>query len=191
MKQTFKFITVFLTIITFATVAIPSATVVYAVESTSITKNKENLTPVTAMTDEQIESLAIKIQTLHPDVSLEWIKEVIHRQLRGDYSMPSTDITLFRAGWQGITVNQMGAAIDTTISLLLGGSTAGLAALIRVKGKHAVRSAIRSAIAKHLRGWFVNSVAIDFAMNLLSPGTYIAQQWDARDAVPNNGRINF
>jgi hypothetical protein len=28
-------------------------------------------------------------------------------------------------------------------------------------------------------------------MNLLSPGTYLAQLWDQNDAIPNNGRINF
>lgn len=34
-------------------------------------------------------------------------------------------------------------------------------------------------------------VVLKFAMNLLSPGTYLAQLWDENDAVPNNGRTNF
>ena len=84
-----------------------------------------------------------------------------------------------------------GAALDTAIALALGGSTATLANLIKVKGKHAAKSAIRSAIAKYLGSWVVNDVVLEFAMNLLSPGTYLAQLWDENDAVPNNGRINF
>ncbi len=45
--------------------------------------------------------------------------------------------------------------------------------------------------ANFFGSWFLNSVAFDYAMNLLSPGTYIAQKWDQQDKVPNNGRINF
>lgn len=44
---------------------------------------------------------------------------------------------------------------------------------------------------RYLGSWFVNDVALEFAMNLLSPGTYLAQLWDKNDAIPNNRRINF
>lgn len=191
MKKITKLISIFLTSLTVSFTTLPSITTVHALENIQQTDSTENITtPAESLNDEQKNSLANEIQSLHPDVSKEWIKEVIERQLQGDYTLPANN-SRFRAAWQGITVNQMGAAIDTAISLALGGTTAGLASLIKVKGKHAVKSAIRSAVAKYLGGWIVNSVFIDYAMNLLSPGTYLAQQWDARDAYPNNGRINF
>lgn len=191
MKKSIKFISLLLTSVILGISTIPSISIAYASEQvTQTTVENTDITPATSLTEEEINTLANEIQTLHSDVSKEWIKEVIKRQLQGDYTLPPT-YSPFRSAWQGITVNQMGAALDTAISLALGGTTAGLASLIQVKGKHAVKSAIRSAVAKYLGGWIVNSVFIDFAMNLLSPGTYLAQQWDARDAIPNNGRINF
>lgn len=189
MKKTIKYTSALLAILTLSIASLPSATSVYA-NTQQVSSTNETLTPIESLTDTQKDSLANEIQALHPDVSKEWIEEVIERQLQNDYTLPTTN-SYFRSAWQGITVNQMGAAIDTAISLALGGTTAGLANLIKVKGKHEVKSAIRSAAAKYLGGWIVNSVFIDYAMNLLSPGTYLAQQWDANDAIPNNGRINF
>lgn len=194
MQKSIKLISAFLSSIIIGVSTVPSILTAYASEQltqqTAQVEEDINTTPSVSLTEEQINTLASEVQTLHPDVSQEWIKEVINRQLQGDYTLPPS-YSPFRAAWQGITVNQMGAAIDTAISLALGGTTAGLASLIKVKGKHAVKSAIRSAAAKYLGGWIVNSVFIDYAMNVISPGTYLAQQWDARDAVPNNGRINF
>lgn len=46
-------------------------------------------------------------------------------------------------------------------------------------------------MAKYLGSWVVNDVVLEFAMNLLSPATYLAQFGDENDAVPNNGRSNF
>lgn len=180
----------FLTSIVLIVSAIPSVSAVYASEQVSQIETNMELQPVTSLTEEQINTLANEIQSFHPDVSQQWIKEVINRQLQGDYTIPPT-YSPFRAAWQGITVNQIGALLDTAIALALGGTTAGLANLIKVKGKHAAKSAIRSAISRYLGSWFVNDVALEFAMNLLSPGTYLAQLWDKNDAIPNNGRINF
>ncbi|HEW8458321.1 TPA: hypothetical protein V1B72_001891 [Streptococcus pneumoniae] len=190
MNKLTKFISVFLTSIVLIVSAIPSVSAVYASEQVSQIETNMELQPVTSLTEEQINTLANEIQSFHPDVSQQWIKEVINRQLQGDYTIPPT-YSPFRAAWQGITVNQMGALLDTAIALALGGTTAGLANLIKVKGKHAAKSAIRSAISRYLGSWFVNDVALEFAMNLLSPGIYLAQLWDKNDAIPNNGRINF
>ena len=190
MKKSMKFISIFLTSIMLIVSTIPSIPTVYASEKVSQIETNMELQPVTSLTEEQINTLSNEIQSLHPSVSQQWIKEVINRQLQGDYTIPPT-YSPFRAAWQGITVDQMGALLDTTISILLGGGTAGLANLIKVKGKHAAKSAIRSAISRYLGSWFVNDVVLEFAMNLLSPGTYLAKLWDQNDAVPNNGRINF
>ncbi|HEM3615281.1 TPA: hypothetical protein U1C23_002166 [Streptococcus suis] len=166
-----------------------SAITVHA-NSIDTIQTTNNLNEPVALSEDKINAIVNDVHSKHLDVSEEWIREVVYRQINGDYSIPR-EKNAFRSAWQGITVGQMGALLDTAISVALGGATGGLAALIKVKGKHAVQSAIRSAISQYLGSWFVNSVALDFVMNLLSPGTYIAQLWDSRDAVPNNGRINF
>ena len=154
MKKSMKFISIFLTSIMLIVSTIPSISTVYASEKVSQIETNMEVQPVTSLTEEQINTLSNEIQSLHPSVSQQWIKEVINRQLQGDYTIPPT-YSPFRAAWQGITVDQMGALLDTTISILLGGGTAGLANLIKVKGKHAAKSAIRSAISRYLGSWFV------------------------------------
>ncbi|MCS4487616.1 hypothetical protein [Streptococcus sciuri] len=194
MKKQTKLISIFLTTLIVGTTTLPNISTVYALENISQSYTTESsstlITPPSSLSESQIDSLADELQALHPDVSKEWIEEVINRQLQGDYSLP-INYSPFRAAWQGITVGQMGVALDTAISLALGGTTAGLASLIKVKGKHAVKSAIRSAIAKYLGSWFVNDVILEIAMNALSPRAYLAKLWDKNDAIPNNGRINF
>ena len=177
----------------------PNITTVYATENEQQTQEYTEVEIVesTSLSSTEVEnnSLANEIQALHPSVSKEWIIEVIYKQLQGD-NLLQTEYTSSqaqtRSSWQqGITVDQMGAALDTAIALSLGGSTATLANLIKVKGKHATKSTLRSAMAKYLESWVVNDVVLEFAMNLLSPATYLAQFGDENDAVPNNGRSNF
>lgn len=198
MNQKLKIVSLSFAIMLLSASIFPNITTVYATENEQQTQEYtevEIVEPTSlSLTEVEINSLANEIQALHPSVSKEWIIEVIYKQLQGDYSL-QTEYTSSqaqtRSSWQGITVDQMGAALDTAIALALGGSTVTLANLIKVKGKHAAKSAIRSAIAKYLGSWVVNDVVLEFAMNLLSPGTYLAQLWDENDAVPNNGGINF
>lgn len=198
MNQKLKIVSLSFAIMLLSATIFPNITTVYATENEQQTQENtevEIVEPTSlSLTEVEINSLANEIQALHPSVSKEWIIEVIYKQLQGDYSL-QTEYTSSqaqtRSSWQGITVDQMGAALDTAIALALGGSTATLANLIKVKGKHAAKSAIRSAIAKYLGSWVVNDVVLELAMNLLSPGTYLAQLWDENDAVPNNGGINF
>lgn len=198
MNQNLRIVSLSFAIMLLSASIFPNITTVYATENEQQTQEYtevEIVEPTSlSLTEVEINSLANEIQALHPSVSKEWIIEVIYKQLQGNYSL-QTEYTSSqaqtRSSWQGITVDQMGAALDTAIALALGGSTATLANLIKVKGKHPAKSAIRSAIAKYLGSWVVNDVVLEFAMNLLSPGTYLAQLWDENDAVPNNGRINF
>lgn len=198
MNQKLKIVSLSFAIMLLSASIFPNITTVYATENEQQTQEYtevEIVEPTSlSLTEVEINSLANEIQALHPSISKEWIIEVIYKQLQGDYSL-QTEYTSSqaqtRSSWQDITVEQMGAALDTAIALALGGSTATLANLIKVKGKHAAKSAIRSAIAKYLGSWVVNDVVLESAMNLLSPGTYLAQLWDEKDAVPNNGRINF
>ncbi|WP_338490539.1 hypothetical protein [Ruoffia tabacinasalis] len=198
MNQKLKIVSLSFAIMLLSASIFFNITTVYATENEQQTQEYtevEIVEPTSlSLTEVEINSLANEIQALHPSVSKEWIIEVIYKQLQGDYSL-QTEYTSSqaqtRSSWQGITVDQMGAALDTAIALALGGSTVTLANLIKVKGKYAAKSAICSAIAKYLGSWVVNDVVLEFAMNLLSPGTYLAQLWDENDAVPNNGRINF
>ena len=131
-----------------------------------------------------------ELASKYPTLSKESLREGIYKQMRGDYSLEPIQekgMLAARSSWQGITVNQMGAAIDTAIAVTLGVGTGGLATV----GKNEAKNAIRVSAGKFFGSWFLNSVAFDYAMNLLSPGTYIAQKWDQQDKVPNNGRINF
>ena len=97
----------------------PNITTVYATESEQQTQEytgEEIVEPTfLLLTEVEINSLAYEIQALHPSVSKDWIIiEVIYKQLQGDYSL-QTEYTSSqaqtRSSWQGITVDQMGAAV--------------------------------------------------------------------------------
>lgn len=142
---------------------------------------------IVTLSDAEVESMVEELAAIYPTLPKEYLRETIYKQMRGDYSISPLSVSGFRSSWQGITVEQMGAALDTAIGLAIGGGIGALASA----GKSAGRSAMRSAIARLLGYWAIKDVVLDFALNLTSPGLYLAQQWDAHDAVPNNGRINF
>lgn len=146
------------------------------------------------LSEEAVKVLTNELASKYPTLSKEYLREGIYKQMRGDYSLEPIQekgMLAARSSWQGITVNQMGAAIDTAIAVTLGVGIGGLATALATVRKHEAKNAIRVAAGKFFGSWFLNSVAFDYAMNLLSPGTYIAQKWDQQDKVPNNGRINF
>lgn len=171
----------------------------YADESISVSKDSgQNISNFDyspkQLSEEAVEVLTNELASKYPTLSKEYLREGIYKQRRGDYSLEPIQekgMLAARSSWQGITVNQMGAAIDTAIAVALGVGTGGLATALATVGKHEAKNAIRVAAGKFFGSWFLNSVAFDYAMNLLSPGTYIAQKWDQQDKVPNNGRINF
>jgi hypothetical protein len=173
--------------------------VAYADESISVSKDPgSNISNFDyspkQLSEEAVEVLTNELASKYPTLSKEYLREGIYKQMRGDYSLEPIQekgMLAARSSWQGITVNQMGAAIDTAIAVALGVGTGGLATALATVGKHEAKNAIRVAAGKFFGSWFLNSVAFDYAMNLLSPGTYIAQKWDQQDKVPNNGRINF
>lgn len=173
--------------------------VAYADESISVSKDfGQNISNFDyspkQLSEEAVEVLTNELASKYPTLSKEYLREGIYKQMRGDYSLEpiqEKEMLAARSSWQGITVNQMGAAIDTAIAVTLGVGTGGLATPLATVGKHEAKNAIRVAAGKFFGSWFLNSVAFDYAMNLLSPGTYIAQKWDQQDKVPNNGRINF
>lgn len=181
-----------LSVITLSTYIVPSVvgvtTYADSIDSEPISTNL-NLEPK-QLSEDAINDLVDELSQSYPSLTKAYLREGIYKQMAGDYSIGSqTGISTY--SWQGVTVDQMGAAIDTAIAVALGIGTGGLATALGTFGKHQVQSAIRIAVSKFFGSWFLNSVILDFAMNLASPGTYIAKQWDKKDKFPNNGRINF
>ncbi|MFC3928243.1 hypothetical protein ACVR05_06630 [Streptococcus caprae] len=187
-----KSISLGMTILALAQITAPAATVLANENVDSV--QSELVTQTTVMSNEAKDALVRDVMTNHPTVSESFIREAIELQLRGDYSIPGADLstTAFRSAWQGITVDQMGALIDTAIGTALGAGVGGLAAAIKSSGKEAAKSALKTALVKYgLIGTVISQPLLDFALNLISPGHHIATYWDQHDAVPNNGRINF
>nr|WP_231183868.1 hypothetical protein [Streptococcus equi] len=63
------------------------------------------------MSVEDKELLVRNVKANHPTVSEDFIREVIERQLVGDYTLPEEE-TLFRSAWQGVTVDQLGLHVN-------------------------------------------------------------------------------
>lgn len=143
----------------------------------------------------------------YPDLSEDYLKTMVNNQREGDYRLPAVDQTtnhnlngkyrvfVARSGWKGITVSQMGAAIDAAIIGASGG-IGGVSVKYAIKklGKSAAKKVIKSAIANIVGGAAgkVTATIVDKALDYAgSPGHYIAKYWDAHDKYPNNGRINF
>lgn len=149
---------------------------------------------------DKIDLLVDQLQNNYPDLGRYYLKKLVVAQLNGDYRIPplesSPTISPFvsfavQGGWKGITVSQMGAAIDTAISIALGGiAAAGIKAALSSMSKSAAKSVVKKAVIKVL-GSSVPATAIEYALNYASPGYQIAKYWDEHDAYPNNGRINF
>lgn len=150
--------------------------------------------------EDKIELLVDQLQENYSDLGRSYLKKMVVAQLNGDYKIPpqenATSTSPFvsfavQGGWKGITVSQMGAAIDTAISIAWGGiATAGIKAALSSMSKSAAKNVIKTAVIKVL-GSSVPAAAIEYALNYSSPGYQIAKYWDEHDAYPNNGRINF
>ncbi|WP_347284046.1 hypothetical protein [Lactobacillus taiwanensis] len=141
--------------------------------------------------EERVNALASELKELHPELSYDYLKDGVYEQLIDNGGSNSNTNNAFRrGGWQGITVAQAGAAIDTAIGIAVGGGAgAGLRVLLMRKGKHEAIGIVKRAAQRHLP--WISEGAIDIALNYLSPGTYLAKWWDSRDKYPNNGRINI
>lgn len=88
------------------------------------------------MSDADKEALIKDVMSRYNTVSEEFIREVLERQLVGDYTIPGSEGTAFCSAWQGITVNQVGALIDTAVGIALGVGIGGLSTAIKYQGKH-------------------------------------------------------
>lgn len=155
-------------------------------ENANVALPKKNLSA------SEIDALVNELAVKYPTLSKEYLRNGVYKQLNGDYSIAPDNFSngVSLRAWAGITVSQMGAAIDTAIAIALGVSTGGLGAAIGHVGKHAAESVVRNVVVKSL-GSKALAAGIDFAVALSSPGGDIAKWWDQHDAYPNNGIINF
>lgn len=158
----------------------------------AVGENANVVLPKKNLSDGEINNLVNNLAVQYPTLSKEYLRNGVYKQLNGDYSIAPDNFGngVSLRGWAGITVSQMGAAIDTAVAIALGVGTGGLGAAIGHVGKHAAESIIRNVVVKFL-GSKALAAGIDFAVSLTSPGGFIAKWWDQHDAYPNNGIINF
>ncbi|HEL0650933.1 TPA: hypothetical protein TUV19_001992, partial [Streptococcus equi subsp. zooepidemicus] len=142
------------------------------------------------MSVEDKELLVRNVKANHPTVSEDFIREVIERQLVGDYTLPEEE-TLFRSAWQGVTVDQLGAALDVAIGMALTGGAGSIAAGVLRVGKREAVGRVKSILIKYGLGKMIAEIPVDYMLNLLTPGYHIARYIDSIDTVPNNNRINL
>ncbi|HEK9602486.1 TPA: hypothetical protein TVE62_001873, partial [Streptococcus equi subsp. zooepidemicus] len=126
------------------------------------------------MSVEDKELLVRNVKANHPTVSEDFIREVIERQLVGDYTLPEEE-TLFRSAWQGVTVDQLGAALDVAIGMALTGGAGSIAAGVLRVGKREAVGRVKSILIKYGLGKMIAEIPVDYMLNLLSPGYHIAR----------------
>lgn len=192
MKKTFKQFIVCTTLLTLIPSFFPAITVLAKEQDTL--QNSVAITELKPqqMSEQEKELLIQEVKHNHPTVSESFIREALERQLVGDYTIPQTNTSMFRAAWQGVTVDQMGALIDVGLGTLIGAGVGGLTAAITKVGKREAKSKLKTVLVKYgLLGGIITDKVLDYALNLTSPGYYIAKYWDNHDKYPGNGKINF
>ncbi|MGZ1148524.1 hypothetical protein ACXO2A_05390 [Lactobacillus delbrueckii subsp. bulgaricus] len=172
--------------------------------------NTEYKIDSTKWSDEKIDQLVKALSELHPELSNEYLRELVESQLNDEAipNLTNRDISpslalranlarSTKSSWKGITVAQMGAVIDTIIGTVIGGglssiTKAGLKAAVKKMGRKKLSRLVRQhLLRKFSAAYIISSKVIETALNYTSPGTWVAKYWDKYDAYPNNGRINF
>jgi hypothetical protein len=153
---------------------------------------------------EDVDAVVEVLKSEYPDLSEDYLREIVNNQRHGNYSLPSESqpsstrarsAMFSKSNWKGITVSQMGAAIDAAIIGASGGAASlGVKFAIKKIGKKAAKKVIVKAIQAIVGGAAgkVTSTVVGKALDYAgSPGYYIAKYWDAHDKYPKNVRINF
>ncbi|ASW50496.2 MULTISPECIES: hypothetical protein [Streptococcus] len=190
MKKSFKRIVLATTLLLLTSSSFPTITVLAEAQGTHHHTAVNDRKP-RQMSELEKDQLVEEVKRNHPTVSKSFIRKALEKQLVGDYSIPIESNALSRSPWQGITVDQMGALIDTGLGALLGVGAGGIAGAIKTVGKRAAKESLRQVITRYGLSILISDQVLDFALNLFSPGHHIATYWDQHDKVPNNGRINF
>ena len=185
-KKSMKKVATLFTVLSLGSVVVPGivSSGVYAesVNGSSVVPNRNGA----SITLEQKENLIKELKENYSSLSEEYLREMVEKVLRGERFTPRgvRGAHLFFLGiWddEGLTVEAAGAALDATISVMLGGlAVSALKSMASSEAKRIIRNAIASA------GWVINYISA-----FTSPGRAFAEWWDTQDAYPYNRHINF
>lgn len=140
------------------------------------------------LSDGQVDEIVQDLLIRYPEYSAEFFYDAVYNTMNGQNIVFNNGMSI--QGWQGITTNQLAVAIDTAISVAIGGGIGSLASYMATHGTRVVRNSIATTLAKWGAGT-IGATFIDYALGLASPGSYIANKIDEIDTVPYNGRINL
>ena len=191
-KKSMKKVATLFTVLSLGSVVVPSivSSGVYAesVNGSSVVPNRNGA----SITLEQKENLIKELKENYSSLSEEYLREMVEKVLRGERFTPRgvRGAHLFFLGiWddEGLTVEAAGAALDATISVMLGGlAVSALKSMASSEAKRIIRNAIASAFGINVAGWVINYISA-----FTSPGRAFAEWWDTQDAYPYNRHINF
>ena len=191
-KKSMKKVATLFTVLSLGSVVVPGivSSGVYAesVKGSSVVPNRNGA----SITLEQKENLIKELKENYSSLSEEYLREMVEKVLRGERFTPRgvRGAHLFFLGiWddEGLTVEAAGAALDATISVMLGGlAVSALKSMASSEAKRIIRNAIASAFGINVAGWVINYISA-----FTSPGRAFAEWWDTQDAYPYNRHINF
>ena len=191
-KKSMKKVATLFTVLSLGSVVVPGivSSGVYAesVNGSSVVPNRNGA----SITLEQKENLIKELKENYSSLSEEYLREMVEKVLRGERftSRGVRGAHLFFLGiWddEGLTVEAAGAALDATISVMLGGlAVSALKSMASSEAKRIIRNAIASAFGINVAGWVINYISA-----FTSPGRAFAEWWDTQDAYPYNRHINF
>ena len=192
-KKSMKKVATLFTVLSLGSVVVPGivSSGVYAdsVKESYTVTNKKGV----SITLEQKENLIKELKENYSSLSEEYLREMVEKLLRGETVFTSRGVRgthLFFLGiWddEGLTVEAAGAALDATISVMLGGvAVSALKNMASSEAKRIIRNAIASAFGINVAYWVISYISA-FA----SPGRAFAEWWDTQDAYPYNCHINF
>lgn len=191
-KKSMKKVATLFTVLSLGSVVVPGivSSGVYAdsVKESYAVTNKTGV----SITLEQKENLVKELKENYSSLSEEYLREMVEKVLRGERFTPRgvRGAHLFFLGiWddEGLTVEAAGAALDATISVMLGGlAVSALKSMASSEAKRIIRNAIASAFGINVAGWVINYISA-----FTSPGRAFAEWWDTQDAYPYNRHINF
>lgn len=191
-KKSMKKVATLFTVLSLGSVVVPGivSSGVYAesVNGSSVVPNRNGA----SINLEQKENLIKELKENYSSLSEEYLREMVEKVLRGERFTPRgvRGAHLFFLGiWddEGLTVEAAGAALDATISVMLGGlAVSALKSMASSEAKRIIRNAIASAFGINVAGWVINYISA-----FTSPGRAFAEWWDTQDAYPYNRHINF
>ncbi|MBG9977292.1 hypothetical protein [Ruoffia tabacinasalis] len=175
--------------------SIVTATIATTILGVSLIPEINIITPNVVSAQENdildIDAISQDLSNLYPQFNQEEIYQAVSQAARGEeMDLPTDGNEIQARAWQGVTTGQLAFAIDTAIAIATGGVISSVATKLSSSALRAVRYSIQAQLARFGAGT-LGGIFIDAALYMASPGQYVADNIDAIDTVPNNGRINL